>query len=124
MERDSAGAPGEIIAYADSDVLFSPNWLKRSVEILETYPNVGMVTARPFRTPPEFYSATLDWARENAPTRRRTIHPLGNLPGIQSLAWTDRRRERGSLRRNKRLESRVQGRSGDGRRISLAVHRL
>jgi glycosyltransferase involved in cell wall biosynthesis len=61
-----AGAPGEIIAYADSDVLFSPNWLKRSVEILETYPNVGMVTARPFRTPPEFYSATLDWARENA----------------------------------------------------------
>jgi glycosyltransferase involved in cell wall biosynthesis len=61
-----AGAPGEIIAYADSDVLFSPGWLKRSVEILEIYPNVGMVTARPFRTPPEFYSATLDWARENA----------------------------------------------------------
>ena len=58
-----AGAPGEIIAYADSDVLFSPNWLARSVEILETFPNVGMVTARPFRTPPEFYSATLDWAR-------------------------------------------------------------
>jgi len=61
-----AGAPGEIIAYADSDVLFSPGWLARSVEILETFPNVGMVTARPFRTPPEFYSATLDWARENA----------------------------------------------------------
>jgi glycosyltransferase involved in cell wall biosynthesis len=59
-----AGAPGEIIAYADSDVLFYPNWLARSVEILETFPNVGMVTARPFRTPPEFYSATLDWARE------------------------------------------------------------
>lgn len=58
-----AGAPGEIIAYADSDVLFSPNWLARSVEILETFPNVGMVTARPFRTPPEFYSSTLDWAR-------------------------------------------------------------
>jgi glycosyltransferase involved in cell wall biosynthesis len=61
-----AGAPGEIIAYADSDVLFSPSWLARSVEILETYPNVGMVTARPFRTPPEFYSATLDWACQNA----------------------------------------------------------
>ncbi len=59
-----AGAPGEIVAYADSDVLFSPNWLARSVEILETFPNVGMVTARPFRTPPEFYSATLDWARD------------------------------------------------------------
>ena len=60
------GAPGEIIAYTDSDVLFSPNWLKRSVEILETFPNVGMVTARPFRTPPEFYENTLKWARDNA----------------------------------------------------------
>jgi glycosyltransferase involved in cell wall biosynthesis len=59
-------APGEIIAYTDSDVLFSPNWLSRSVEILETFPNVGMVTARPFRTPPEFYESTLKWARENA----------------------------------------------------------
>ncbi len=60
------GAPGEIIAYTDSDVLFSPKWLSRSVEILETFPNVGMVTARPFRTPPELYSSTLDWARKNA----------------------------------------------------------
>ncbi len=61
-----AGAPGEIIAYTDADVLFSPNWLSRSVEILETFPNVGMVTARPFRTPPEFYQSTLKWAKENA----------------------------------------------------------
>ena len=59
-----AGAPGEIIAYTDADVLFSPNWLKRSVEILETVPNVGMVTARPFRTPPEFYESTLKWAKK------------------------------------------------------------
>ena len=61
-----AGAPGEIIAYADSDILYYPNWLSRSVEILETFPNVGMVTARPFRTPPAFYTSTLEWARENA----------------------------------------------------------
>jgi glycosyltransferase involved in cell wall biosynthesis len=55
-------APGEIISFADNDVLFSPNWLKRSVEILENYPRVGMVTARPFRTNPDFYSSTLQWA--------------------------------------------------------------
>ncbi len=60
------GAPGEIIAYCDSDVLFSANWLKRSVEILETFPNVGMVTARPFRTPPQYFDSTLAWARKNA----------------------------------------------------------
>ena len=61
-----AGTPGEIVAYTDSDVLFSPHWLSRSVEILETFPNVGMVTARPFRTPPEFIESTLNWARQNA----------------------------------------------------------
>jgi glycosyltransferase involved in cell wall biosynthesis len=61
-----AGAPGEIIAYTDSDVLYSPKWLSRSVEILETFPHVGMVTARPFRTPPEFIESTLKWARDNA----------------------------------------------------------
>ncbi|MCP4143289.1 MAG: glycosyltransferase family 2 protein [Chloroflexi bacterium] len=61
-----AGAPGEIIAYADSDILYYPKWLSRSVEILETFPNVGMVTARPYRTPPAFYTSTLEWAKENA----------------------------------------------------------
>ncbi len=61
-----AGAPGEIIAYTDADVLFSPNWLSRSVELLETFPNVGMVTARPFRTSPELYTSTQEWARDNA----------------------------------------------------------
>jgi len=57
-----SGAPGEIIAYADSDVLFYPGWLKASVDLLETFPNVGMVTARPFRTNPQFYTSTLNWA--------------------------------------------------------------
>ena len=61
-----AGAPGEIIAYTDSDVLFYPGWLSRSVELLETFPNVGMVTGRPFRTNPEFHTATREWAQENA----------------------------------------------------------
>ncbi|RPH61160.1 MAG: glycosyltransferase family 2 protein [Chloroflexi bacterium] len=61
-----AGAPGEIIAYADSDILYYPGWLARSVELLETFPKVGMVTARPFRTNPEFHTATRAWAQQNA----------------------------------------------------------
>ena len=56
------GAPGEIIAYTDNDCLFKPDWLEKSLKILETYPNAGMVTARPFRTNPDFYSNTLKWA--------------------------------------------------------------
>lgn len=57
------GAPGEIIAYTDSDAYFYPGWLSRSVQILETYPNVGMVTARPFRTKEDFYTSTVEWGQ-------------------------------------------------------------
>ncbi len=59
-------APGEIVAYADNDVLYHPGWLRESVKVLDTYPNVGMVTSRPFHTKPELYSANLKWA-ENTP---------------------------------------------------------
>ena len=58
------GAPGEIIVYADNDCLFYPGWLSHSLQLLETYPNVGMVTARPFRTKPELYTSTVVWAEK------------------------------------------------------------
>ncbi len=57
------GAPGELIVYADSDVQFFPGWLARSVELLETFPRVGMVTARPFRQRVEINSYTEEWGR-------------------------------------------------------------
>lgn len=47
------GAPGEHIAWFDSDVLFSPGWLEESLRVLHAFPNVGMVTARPGRLPVE-----------------------------------------------------------------------
>ncbi len=62
-------APGEIIAYADSDVFFFQNWLSRAMTILESFPRVGMVTCRPMRTLPELYSATETWASRE-PTAR------------------------------------------------------
>jgi len=37
-------APGEVIAYTDDDVFFLPGWLERQLEVLDTYPDVGMVT--------------------------------------------------------------------------------
>lgn len=58
-------APGEIVAYTDSDALFSKGWLEASMQILETYPNAGMVTSRPFRTREELMDGTLKWAKGN-----------------------------------------------------------
>jgi len=71
-----AGAPGEIIAYTDSDVLFYPGWLKKSVELLETYPNVGMVTGRPFRTPEEFLKQSIAWAGNTPDAKLEQGHLL------------------------------------------------
>jgi glycosyltransferase involved in cell wall biosynthesis len=58
------GAPGEIIAYCDGDALLFSGWLSASVRVLETYPNVGMVTARPMRTDLSLSSATIAWAEK------------------------------------------------------------
>ncbi|MFH1905937.1 MAG: glycosyltransferase family 2 protein [Chloroflexota bacterium] len=60
-------AQGQYVAFSDGDIGFRPGWLKASLELFEAFPNVGMVTARPLRTPMEYSSATLDWARKQAP---------------------------------------------------------
>lgn len=42
-------APGEIVAYCDDDVIFYPGWLEAHLNILETFPQVGMVSGLPLR---------------------------------------------------------------------------
>jgi glycosyltransferase involved in cell wall biosynthesis len=69
-----AGAPGEVIAYTDSDAYFYKGWLSRSLQILETYPNVGMVTARPFRTPTDFTTRTEAWGEQTPGATVETGH--------------------------------------------------
>jgi glycosyltransferase involved in cell wall biosynthesis len=59
-------APGEVIAYLDNDVYFYPGWLSKSIQLLEGFPNTGMVTSRPFRTNEELSSSTVEWA-QNTP---------------------------------------------------------
>lgn len=42
-----SAAPGEYIAYADSDVYFLPGWLDESLKVLVAFPEAGKVTALP-----------------------------------------------------------------------------
>ena len=56
-------AQGQYVVFSDGDILFRPGWLPASLELFETFPNVGMVTARPFRTPHKYSTASINWAR-------------------------------------------------------------
>jgi glycosyltransferase involved in cell wall biosynthesis len=75
-----AAAPGQVIAYTDCDARFSPGWLEASLHLLEAFPKVGMVTSRPFRSPPEFYRATLAWAE---------AEPEVNIERGRLIPWED-----------------------------------
>jgi len=46
----AGAAPGEIIAFGNDDVFYLPNWLSRQVEILDTFPDVGLVSGFYLRT--------------------------------------------------------------------------
>jgi hypothetical protein len=61
---------GTIIGCADDDMFYYPDWLKKQVEILETYPNVGTVSGWPVRTQFRFHNkATVEWGEKNGCTR-------------------------------------------------------
>jgi len=57
-------APGEVIAYADSDVYHYPGWLQAQLAVLAEFPGVGMVTGMPMWTPEDYSTATVQWAEQ------------------------------------------------------------
>src|SRR5687767_9535177 len=42
-----ACAPGNIISYSDSDVYFCKGWLDKSLELMDTFPEAGQISALP-----------------------------------------------------------------------------
>jgi glycosyltransferase involved in cell wall biosynthesis len=60
-------AQGKYIIFSDGDIEFRPGWLSASLELFETFPSVGMVTARPYRAPKKYSKATIEWARQQGP---------------------------------------------------------
>lgn len=58
-------APGELVAYSDDDFYFFPGWLEAQLEILDTFPGVGMVSGYsiPSLFAPDRISATLEFGR-------------------------------------------------------------
>lgn len=83
-----AAAPGEVIAYTDNDCYFFPGWLSNSLKLLETYPNVGMVTSRPIANDNDYNSSTVAWAQSD---------PEATIEFGRFLQWEDFRSFVGSL---------------------------
>ncbi len=83
-------AQGETIVFSDGDIEFRPGWLPASLELFEAFPNVGMVTARPLRTPMEYSSATLEWARQAGSITEGCLLPWETVwEHVRSLAVSE-----------------------------------
>ena len=65
-------APGEMIAYCDSDVYFLPNWLSKHLELFDAFPNVGTVTGLPRRGVRKKNATTLKLIQEMDEVERKT----------------------------------------------------
>jgi glycosyltransferase involved in cell wall biosynthesis len=57
-------APGEYIAYSDSDVYYYPGWLSRHLEVFDAFPEAGTVSGLPRRGRRTFYTRTIALAGE------------------------------------------------------------
>jgi glycosyltransferase involved in cell wall biosynthesis len=75
-----SASPGEIVAYADSDIYFKPGWLTALLAVLEKYPKAGMVTGMPMWSPEKFSTSTIQWALDD---------PGINLKRGKLLSWED-----------------------------------
>ncbi len=58
-----SAAQGKYIVFADGDIGFRQGWLEASLELFNTFPDVGMVTARPYRPSNKVSESTMKWAQ-------------------------------------------------------------
>lgn len=64
-------APGQLVAYSDDDFYFFSGWLRAHLRVLESFPNVGVVSgyAAPGLFEPDRISANLKFAESNPGAR-------------------------------------------------------
>ena len=60
-------APGDLVFHSDSDIFYKPGWMQAQLEIMENYPNVGLVGGIPIRNLSGYRTkSTLAWAKEHS----------------------------------------------------------
>ena len=118
------GAPGEILAYCDSDVLILAGLAEAIRRAPGDFPNVGMVTARPIPYTAGVLHGDAAMGREQA-----EVEKANSFPGRRS--WNSicplarpRKRTAGSTQRRQTGRSAYKAWHASDRRLALAVHRL
>lgn len=61
-------AQGDVVAYSDDDIFFYPGWLEAHLDILESFPQVGMVSGIPLRDRSKRASTTLQKLQQTGAT--------------------------------------------------------
>ncbi len=79
-------APGEVIAYSDDDILFYPGWLEAQLQVLDNFPNAGMVSGVPVRNAARHARASLD-ALAAHPEPGITISHERRIPAEWESDW-------------------------------------
>ncbi len=79
-------APGEIIAYSDDDIFFYPGWLEAHLQILENFPQSGMVSGIPVRNAALHANQSLKKLSEQPDEDIRVIHER-RIPDEWEIDW-------------------------------------
>lgn len=79
-------APGEIIAYNDDDIFFYPGWLEASLAVLDSFPQVGMVSTDPVRNANAYARQSLDRLIANPPAGI-TCQQERRIPDAWEIDW-------------------------------------
>ncbi len=78
--------PGELVAYSDDDILFYPGWLEAHLDILEKFPEAGMVSGAPVRNASKHAMQTLQ-RFENEAARVMTVVHERRIPDEWERDW-------------------------------------
>jgi glycosyltransferase involved in cell wall biosynthesis len=59
-------APGDYVFYNDGDIYYRPGWIKAHLDVLDAFPEAGMVGGIPLRNIADFHTAsTRRWAEDH-----------------------------------------------------------
>ncbi|MCJ7534104.1 MAG: glycosyltransferase family A protein [Anaerolineales bacterium] len=80
--------PGEIVAYADDDIFFYPGWIEAQLEILENFPQVGMVSGVPIRDASDrSRKSLLKWIEDGEPGLQ--LDTEYSIPDKWEMDWAE-----------------------------------